>query len=694
MPKSIRQQILSLLTIFLFIPGLPGQESGLHELEPYPVTATRSGQDAPHSPGTITWNREDLDLNNPITLESALREIPDFSTFRNNTSVGAHPTTHGVRLRGVGTSGVSRALVLLDGIPQNDPLGGWVYWGKYSPQSLDSVTLSPSGGNGAWGNLEAGGLISLHTIPVSRDIRAFSFSAGSANTFVADAMVQESFTDDEHVGFNGRVLSSDGYFVIPGDRRGPVDTRASMDAHNLQTRIQLSLGQNLNLQSKIGYYEESKNNGTPRENNETESYDFSLRITPKTGADWEMLLYRQESTLQNTFTSVNEERTQDRVVLDQFHVPSDAWGGAFTLETEPILGFTLLGGVDFRRIEGEINERYRNLGDGFTRRRKAGGIQGFYGTFVKLTREFSESWNNELTLRADYVEQEDGFRTEWDTENNSILLESDFPERSKREWSINYKTQWIISPHFRTSLSLYRGFRSPTLNELYRPFRVGNDITEANPQLKNESISGASIEASWDPTSSVSLSAEWFANELDDMIANVVLSTEPGFHDLCGFVPEGGSCGQRLNVRKSSSQGFRLNARWLPHNQHTVSLSYLHLDTRFDSSVGTYDFAGNPFPLAPKNAATLVWQFDVTSDISLRTTGRYQDSSLDGVGNTYALPSNTVMDLGIHWSVNRNWNLQLNADNILDEQLETGRDSSGFSIANPAALRISVEWNG
>jgi outer membrane cobalamin receptor len=37
----------------------------------------------------------------------------------------------------------------------------------------------------------------------------------------------------------------------------------------------------------------------------------------------------------------------------------------------------------------------------------------------------------------------------------------------------------------------YRSFRAPTLNELYRSFRVGNVLTQSNPYLKAEHFSGA-----------------------------------------------------------------------------------------------------------------------------------------------------------------------------------------------------------
>ena len=50
----------------------------------------------------------------------------------------ANPTAQGASLRGLGGSGASRALVLADGVPLNDPFGGWIYWGA-----------RPAGGAGA-----------------------------------------------------------------------------------------------------------------------------------------------------------------------------------------------------------------------------------------------------------------------------------------------------------------------------------------------------------------------------------------------------------------------------------------------------------------------------------------------------------------------------------------------------------------
>ena len=53
-----------------------------------------------------------------------------FSLFRRSGSRYANPTSQGVSLRGLGASGARRALVLVDGLPLNDPFGGWVYWAR------------------------------------------------------------------------------------------------------------------------------------------------------------------------------------------------------------------------------------------------------------------------------------------------------------------------------------------------------------------------------------------------------------------------------------------------------------------------------------------------------------------------------------------------------------------------------------
>src|SRR5258708_31073793 len=98
-----------------------------HELPPVVVRAARLPPAAGDAAVSII-RIEPRALGTHERLDDALATAPGFSLYRRTSSLGANPTTQGVSLRGIAGSGASRALVTLDGVPQNDPFGGWVIW--------------------------------------------------------------------------------------------------------------------------------------------------------------------------------------------------------------------------------------------------------------------------------------------------------------------------------------------------------------------------------------------------------------------------------------------------------------------------------------------------------------------------------------------------------------------------------------
>ncbi len=92
----------------------------------------------------------------------------------------------------------------------------------------------------------------------------------------------------------------------------------------------------------------------------------------------------------------------------------------------------------------------------------------------------------------------------------------------------------------------YAGFRPPTLNELHRPFRVGNDVTEANAALEPERLAG--LDLAFGGEGDVNWSIGVFATRLEDAIVNVTLGAGPGTFPPGVFVPAGGAFRQRQNA--------------------------------------------------------------------------------------------------------------------------------------------------
>ena len=109
-------------------------------LETVTVTPTRTEQRLGTIPASVSvLTAEQIQESPALVADDVLRRIPTFSLFRRTSSLSSHPTAQGVSLRGVGPSGVSRTLVLLDGVPFNDPFGGWVYWTRVPMESADRI---------------------------------------------------------------------------------------------------------------------------------------------------------------------------------------------------------------------------------------------------------------------------------------------------------------------------------------------------------------------------------------------------------------------------------------------------------------------------------------------------------------------------------------------------------------------------
>src|SRR5258706_13482977 len=90
------------------------------------------------------------DIRNATELDTALEQVPGLSLFRRDSSLSANPTTQGVSLRSIAPSGPSRAIVTLDGVPQNDPFGGWVIWSSLPVEDVASAEIVRGPGAGPY----------------------------------------------------------------------------------------------------------------------------------------------------------------------------------------------------------------------------------------------------------------------------------------------------------------------------------------------------------------------------------------------------------------------------------------------------------------------------------------------------------------------------------------------------------------
>ena len=194
------------------------------------------------------------------------------------------------------------------------------------------------------------------------------------------------------------------------------------------------------------------------------------------------------SDLKNSSVAVGAGRAFTTPANDQYGTPAVGWGANAALRGRAG-GLTWEAGTDVRGTDGEDQEHFRFMNGAFTRNRIAGGrtlVAGGYGE-----ASYAESgWLLTGGVRVDGWATRGGHRLETDIASGAVTFKDDPANRSGAVPSGRVGVRRELGGGVYARAAAYSGFRPPTLNELYRPFRVGNDITEANAGLKPEKLYG------------------------------------------------------------------------------------------------------------------------------------------------------------------------------------------------------------
>jgi len=672
------------LTLFL-AAGCPPAAASAEALAEILVTARRLAPSAgePAYAATVL-DRAALDRAAGARLDDALRAVPGFGLFRRQSSRAAHPTTQGISLRGLGPSGAGRTLVMLDGIPQNDAFGGWIDWSRLPTAAIGRASITRGAGAGPWGNQALAGVIRLD----SRGPGNFSeLSAGPQNTF--DATLGATF-DAGHVLAHGH--RTDGSFLIRQDQRGGVDRRAADKGGVIEAGARFALSDDTVLRATARHSESRFVNGLDIAVSKTRVSDAALSLLHDGDAtSWEINAYARDQAFRAVFAAVNATRTIATPSLDQFAVPATALGANAVLRHSLDETLSLDAGLDVRHAEGATNENFQNLGAGFTRVRKAGGEQLLAGAFAEVnwrpTAEFLATFGG----RVDAYEQSNGMRRETVRATNIIVRDDEYASRDGRIGTVRGALRHNVSETLTWRAAAYTGFRLPTLNELYRPFRVGNDITEANPALDLEKLSGLDLGVDVTFAPGVVFTATYFHSRLKNAVTNITVRTTPGLDPGLGVVvPAGGVLRQRQNLARITANGLEADVTASLSPAWSASLRYLYTSPKISRSPHQPALQGLRLAQVPRHqgAAQLIWTRDVFSlSAALRgTTKQFDDDQ-----NTRILKGYVVADLSAQATVTDNVKLTAALENAFDRTIESARSADGLvSVGTPRTLRIGL----
>jgi iron complex outermembrane receptor protein len=227
--------------------------------------------------------------------------------------------------------------------------------------------------------------------------------------------------------------------------------------------------------------------------------------------------------------------------------------------------------------------------------RVSGGTQRSLGAFVQDIVRPLPNLTLTLAARIDHWRNYDAHNLESNypsgtpTANNRLLPDTDATVASRGSFLIYHVTDRV-----NVWSSVSRGFRAPTLNELYRGFSVGAVRTNANELLGPERLTGGELGVSVAPTRAVTVRTTWFDNRVKNPVSNVTLS------QVGTAVTQ-----QRQNLGRTRIWGvqsdvdYRIGAVWI------FSAGYLYNQAKVEAFVANPALVGKFLPQVPTHRGSV-----------------------------------------------------------------------------------------
>lgn len=625
-------------------------------------------------------------LSTSTRLDEALATVPAVSLFRRTSSLAANPTTQGISLRAIAPSGAGRTLVTLDGVPLNDPFGGWVIWSQLPTESIESLDIVRGAGAGPYGAGALTGVIQLRERERGGVLDASIAERGGARLAGSGGL------DAGPARLTGSVLyeTSDGYVPVRGAAAGAADTPLDLEAKSASLRADLPLG-DAALSLRAGAYEEDRGSGLAGARSTASGHVLSAAVARQATAEqagWRLQAWRRESDFANTSVAVAADRATTTPANDQYETPATGWGlnAALRGRRDGLLGGRAEWevGADARFNEGETQERFRYMVGDYTRDRIAGGETSVAGVYGEGSLE-NGPWLFAGGLRLDGWKNENGRRLERDRATGAPTLDEADPERSGEVVSARLAARRMIGGGWAARAAAYSGFRPATLNELHRPFRVGNDLTEANAGLVPETLQGVEAGLAFEGPISA-LTATLFWNRIDDAIVNVTIGEGPGTFPRAGFVPAGGVLRQRQNAGTIEATGVEISARQTLRGGLDLIGAVSITDARVDGGTSAPQLTGLRPAQAPIWSASAGIDWRASHRLSLAARARYESKRFDDDLNSRVLGAAVRMDVRADWRINDTASLWLAADNLFDADVQVSETGTGVKGLAPPRL--------
>lgn len=636
------------------------------------VTASRTPLALDSSASSvIAISGSDLEQTPGFTLDDQLRQVSGFQLYRRSSSWAANPTAQGVSLRGLGSSSPSRTLILSDQVPLLDPFTASVHWNEIPALATQSVEVMRGGASDLYGSSAIGGVIQVIPVAPSDSNYAVDASGGGLGTYALNTLGTASSGRWSGLAA-GDYFHTDGYIPVPEQYRGSVDADDNVHFQNGRVDVRYATPRASTIFVRGNLLNEARQNGTELQTNATRIWRYAA------GGDWSdvawghalVRAYGSSEDYRQSFSAIPAGRNSETLTRLQ-HVPAQEAGAAAQWGQTFLHTLTLVGGADVRDIRGD--DRETPISSGVEQPRTSISARQRYTGVYGLALWLPRNWSVSLSSRVDHFSTFDGVATV-----AGSPMQKFEPTISQTLFDPRLGVVRQLTHVVSLTGSVFRAYRGPTLNELYRTGQVGQTTMLANPNLQSERATGYELGALAAAGRYGSLRGSYFWTEVNRPITNLVISTS------------GSSITEmRENLGQIRSRGISAE-----YDAHPLPILFLNAGYQYAKATVTQfepdpSLVGTWTPEVPRNA--------FSGSVRLRSArwgslGVYATSSgreYDASGNQYELSGYARFDVEASHDLRRGWSAYVSVQNLLDRSIQVAR-TPVLSLGTPQLLTVGL----
>ena len=617
------------------------------------VTATRREIPVEEAPASVTViDRAEIEASPGEKVDDILRNVP--GVFVESHHGLDTPPRRAVFLRGVGRE-QARTLILVDGIPINNMNNGWVEWSKIPKDNIERIEIVRGPASSLYGSNALGGVINIITRrPTKPSHTVLKFTYGSWDTWTT-RLTQSGKFDSFTYYLSGEYYRTHGY--IAERERQAYNIRRFRREHNLMGRFTWAPDENTLLTLGLGSHLARRGHGREYFWLDYDSKDGYLRCRRELeGYDLEGTLYfaheRWDAHMDSPANNYATEASQE-------HIPFQKIGAIVQSSIEVSESDTLTVGGDF--AFGKVHWKPEFF-LGPPRQAGSEGKQTHFSIFAENElRLFGETLAVTLGGRMDWVRSFDGEAFDTNPPGPPAPFANDYDSQTWRQFNPKMGLVYHVSETTTARATVARGFRAPTLYDLYTSITRGPNLYRSNPDLEPETLVSYEL-------------------GLDHYFTPNLLGRITAYHsdakDYIGRIQVGqmgpSAIYQYQNLSQVDIDGVESELRYRFNDAWSGFLSYTYTRSEVDEAENRPDLEGKDLPYTPRHMARLGLAFSRPDlfdfNVQLTYVGRrYSDEDNTRQGRLFDY---LTVDLHLAKKVTKATTLALDVQNLFDIEYE------------------------